>query len=112
MLNKDVLKAVGSVAKGIYGVFCIGAVAGLLAAKATDDKYAATYDEAVNEVVNGNLWSSDKAEVLDVLKPYFKPVVYKAVIEVIKSDMFMTDKTETIIKMCKQAEMRKQEEES
>lgn len=104
MLNKDVLKAVGSIAKGAFGIFSTVVVAGILAAKASDDKYAATYDEAVNAIASGDLWSSDKPEALNALKPNFKPVVYKAVVEVVKSDMWKSDKLDVIIKMCKQAE--------
>ena len=104
MLNKDVLKTVGSIAKGAFGIFSMVVVAGLLGTKACDDQYSATYNEAVNAIANGDLWSSDKPKVLDALKPNFKPVVYKAVVEVVKSDMWTSDKANVIIKMCKQAE--------
>lgn len=104
MLNKDVLKTVGSLAKGAFEIFSTVVVAGLLVTKAKDDEYFATYNEAVNAVMNGDLWTSDKPKVLDALKPNFKPVVYRAVVEVVKSDMWTSDKADVIIKMCKQAE--------
>ena len=104
MLNKNVLKTVGSIAVGAFEIVSTVVVAGLVVASKSNYKHTATYNEAINAVAGGDLYYSDKAKVINAIKPNFKPVVYEAIVEVVKADMYYSDKAETIINMCKQAE--------
>lgn len=104
MLNKNVLKTVGSVAKGAFEIFSTVVVAGLLVTKVSGHKRDVSYLDAVNAVMNSSLWSDNKVKIMNALKPNFKPEVYEAVVGIVNSSMWFDDKTETIIRMCKQAE--------
>ena len=104
MLNKNVLKSVGSVALGVFEILSTVVVAGLIVTGKKGVKQVVTYNDAVNAVMNSGLWSDNKVEIIHALKPNFEPEVYEAVVAVINSSMWFDDKTETIIRMCKQAE--------
>lgn len=104
MLKQNGLKAVGSVAKGVFEIFSVVVVAGLLTAKSSGNKPVVTYNRAVDEVMNSSMWSDDKVKVMNALKPNYKPELYEAVIGVVNSSLYSDNKVDVILKMCNQAE--------
>lgn len=100
MSNQDVLKAMGIVAKGVLKVAGTVLMAGVALAKVYDDRYNATYNEAVEVIMSSSMWSDDKARAVAALKLNAKPEIYAAVIRIVKSSMWSNDKLKVIIEMC------------
>lgn len=60
-----------------------------------------TYSGAVDTVMNSNMWSSDKQDVIKAIGKDESPETYKAICSVAESMMWSADKRDTIIDMCK-----------
>ena len=113
MLNnenvKNGLQVAGSIAKRVLSAVGPLVVARVLLGNPFDNKNAmgggnASYNDAVNAILNSSMWAEDKSKAVSELKMDMRPEVYKAVIEVAKTSMFSEDKCNTIIKMVNQGE--------
>ena len=59
-----------------------------------------TYSDAVGEVLNSSMWSTDKTKVTSNLPKDADPELYKSVIQVVRSSMYSGDKVEVIEHIC------------
>ena len=62
------------------------------------------YSDAVKVITDSGMFSADKQQALAVLKQNKDADFYKAVIQVVKSNMYSSDKLKTITNLCKEEE--------
>lgn len=101
MLNKNVLKTVGSFIKEVV---CPIVFTGVVLRTSSKCKQIVLYNDAIAEIMNSNMYASDKSKAACELKFGEKPEFYKAVVDVVNSSMFSSDKLNTILTMCKNVE--------
>lgn len=91
----------GNCVMTICGFVVVGAVA-VMAGMSADDTTinngaAAGYSDAVNAIVNSNMWSSDKQTAIAAMDKHANREIYKAVIAIINNDsMWSSDKVVAI----------------
>ena len=101
-LNKE---AVGKIAKGSFSVISFVAM-GILSNLSADDvksivrRGKVTYDDAVGAIMDSNLFNADKRRASDLLPHDGEIEMYKAVIQVVKSNLFSEEKVQTIESIC------------
>lgn len=101
-LNKEM---VGKVAKGGFSVISVVAM-GILSNLSADDvktiirRGKVEYDDAVGAIMDSNLFNADKRRAVDLLPHDGEKEMYKAVIQVVKSNMFSEEKVQTIESIC------------
>lgn len=59
-----------------------------------------TYSDAVEAIMESDMFSSAKKEIMEFVTPDKNNDFYKAVIQVVNSDMFSNSKVEVIKNMC------------
>lgn len=102
MLKNDVLKVIKTVGKGVLSIACMGVVAGM----ALGDNYKhycnATYSDAVEAIMESDMWSSDCHKAVSALKLNADTELYKAVIRIANSSMWSSDKLKSILSLCEE----------
>lgn len=112
LANGLVLKRVGTVTKiaskgctFIIPLLEIASVSKLILDTMDDLKTrcnVVTYNDAVNAVLDADMYSDDKVEILVALKENDKPEIYQAVINTVNSVMCSEDKVKIILNMCEE----------
>lgn len=113
-LNKERLYAVGKVVKEYSKVvipvlgYVLFSRRGEIADAIEEFRYSgnATYDDAVKEIMNSNMFASYKTDIIKILKRGETSDYYKAVIHTVKSDVFASYKVNII------SELNEKNEES
>lgn len=99
------VKPIGNFVKGVCKVIGYGALLALACGVKIEYEHhesgAAKYSDAVDAIVNSNMWSSDKAAAIAALDRDANEDLYKAVIHVAKGTMWSADKVDMIKKLCK-----------
>ena len=86
------------------GIACAGYVVGLgiIGSHIVTDEIKITsfgYHEAVKAILDSDMWESDKAKTINVIKRDGDKEYYKTIIEVANSDMWESDKFDVISKL-------------
>lgn len=93
-----------SVGNGVLNVFGI-AVTGLLVPQMiknddrvleTGSSYGVTYSDAVEAIMESDMWSSDKEQAVTYLNRRETADYYKAIINIVNGDMWSDDKLKLI----------------
>lgn len=101
------LRTIGRIATGVGNVLSFAAVlvVPLLSKKDTihEVRYntVATYDDVIMAIMNSNMLSSDMSRATAVVPKDGDSTLYKAMINVINSNMLPSDKIDTIKHICK-----------
>ena len=104
---KFVVKTVGTIVTGVctlagYGLL-VSAPIVTFGKRASNERDAASpgYLDAVNAILDSDIWSSDKQELISELKRDGNAEFYKTVISVVKNtDMWASDRVEVIHSLC------------
>lgn len=103
-MNRLNLKPIGNFVKGACKVIAYGALLTLACGVKIEYKHhesgTVKYSDAVDAIMNSNMWSSDKAEAVVALNRDSNEELYKAVIHVANGTMWSNDKVEMIKKLC------------
>lgn len=101
-LNKEM---VGKIAKGGFSVISFVAM-GILSNLSADDvktiirRGKVTYDDAIGAIMTSNLFNVDKRKAIEILPHDGETEMYKAVIQVVKSNLFSEEKVAAIKSVC------------
>lgn len=100
-MSKIDLKAVGKTVLNVFGI----AATGLLVTQMVKNEeyvsepsisYGVTYSDAVEAIMESDMWSSDKEQAVTYLNRRETADYYKAIINIVNGDMWSSDKLKLI----------------
>ena len=104
MLNKKGLKTVALFAKDVLEVVSPVVVTMMFMGKNPKLKHITNYDDAVSAILRSTMFTEDKSKAVVKVPIGASPGFYKAIISVVESSMFSSNKLNTIVELCEKAE--------
>ena len=99
------LGTIGAIATGVGNALSVVSVFALPHLSKKDTRKNVhnntSYDDVIMAITQSGMLSSDKTTVVALIPKHSRSTLYKAMINVIESDMLMSDKIETIQHICK-----------
>lgn len=107
--QKETLKKMTKNIGEVVGYGALVAVAALGTASDIEAKNNVNYSDAIDKIMNGDMFSSDKAAIVKVLPENQEHEFYKSIISVVESNMMNSTKKSVIRDLCEKHSISEEE---